>query len=69
MSTPSEINSGGFGPIRISFIPKLNKPNRIATAFCSNQERTMLTGNSLTEQPKASANANAIFTVDPELLH
>jgi hypothetical protein len=53
--TPSEINSGGLGPMRISFIPKLNNPRRIATAFCLNQDSTILTGSSLMSHSKASA--------------
>ncbi|MNL85998.1 hypothetical protein D3C87_2145210 [compost metagenome] len=41
----------------------------MATAFCSNHDSTMLTGSSLTLQPKASESASAILTVEPELLH
>ena len=67
--TPSEINSGGFGPMRISWMPRLNKPSRIATAFCSNHDKTILTGSSFTGQSKALAKALAILIVDTELLH
>ncbi len=41
----------------------------MATAFCSNHDSTILTGNSFTSHWKASANAAAIFTVEMELLH
>ena len=63
------MNSGGFGPIRTSLIPKLNNPSKIATAFCSNHERTILNGKSLISHSNASARALAIFIVEPELLH
>ena len=49
--------------------PRLNNPRRIATAFCSNHDNTMLNGNSFTEHWKASAKARAILTAEPELLH
>jgi len=51
------------------WIPKLNRPNKIATAFCSNHDNTILNGNSLTSHSKAFAKAIAILTAEPELLH
>ena len=63
------MNSGAFAPMRISLTPRLNKPKRMATAFCSNQDKTILTGKSLTLHSKASAKAKAIFTAEIELLH
>jgi hypothetical protein len=47
----------------------LNSPRSIATAFCSNHERTIVSGRSFTVQPNASASAMAIFVAEIELLH
>ena len=53
------IKAGKDGPSLISLIPNANNVSRIATAFCSYQERTNDKGRSLTSQIKALAKASA----------
>ena len=53
------MNAGRVGPKRMSLIPKCNSVRRMQTAFCSYQERIMLSGSSFTLQLNASASATA----------
>src|SRR3990172_7535047 len=63
-STFGVIKAGKLGPSLISFMPRCSRVSRIATAFCSYQERIMDRGRSLTPIPKALARATAIWMAE-----
>ena len=59
-ATPGERKAGRVGPRRMPRMPSASKAISTQTAFCSNQQRMMERGSSLTEQSKASARPSAI---------
>ena len=54
-----EKKAGMDGPIYIFFMPRARRVKRMHTAFCSYQERTRVSGNSLISQLKAFVSARA----------
>ena len=63
-NTLGEIKAGKVGPSLMLLTPRYNSVSSMQTAFCSYQESTIDSGNSLTEQPKASASTKAIFIAE-----
>lgn len=56
--------AGSVGPRRTFFTPRYSRARRMATAFCSYQERTRLRGRSLTVHLSVSESLRARATAE-----
>ena len=64
LSTLGVIKAGRLGPRWMSLIPKWRSVSRMATAFCSYQERISDRGKSLTPHSNALDRATAIWIAE-----
>ena len=63
-STFGVTKAGSVGPSRMFLMPSDSRVSRMATAFCSYQDRTSESGSSFTPTLKALESASAIWTAE-----